>query len=98
MARYLGVHDSGHVFEKLDTGAILYPSHCMPVNELELIRDSLPAGAAVHSTESQTMSVALPVHALPNRQCAPPTLSSAQPTSTMHILPPIGTSELSRFP
>ena len=55
-ARYLGKGLHGHIVEKLDTGAICYPSHCYPYNEHELVRDSLPPGAALHSTESQTIA------------------------------------------
>ena len=54
MCRYLGRDGAGHCVQKLDTGAILYPSHCIPVNEHELIRDSMPPMAALHSVEVQT--------------------------------------------
>ena len=56
-ARYLGRDGAGHVVEKLDTGAICYPSHCTPLNESELVRDSMPAAGVLHSTETQTAAI-----------------------------------------
>ena len=55
-ARYLGFDNGAHIVEKLDTQVLCYPKHCAPVNEAEMVRNSLPAGAAHHSTTSQTSS------------------------------------------
>ena len=71
LARYLGVHGAGHVVEKQDTGAIVYPSHCVPLNEHEMVRDSLPAGAALHSIETQTIGSEFPALASPPQPRVP---------------------------
>ena len=60
-ARYLGKWGAGHIVEKLDTGVIMYPHDCEPLNESELVRDSMPAAAALHSTDSQTDGADFPV-------------------------------------
>ena len=54
VARYLCRDGAGHCVENLETRAICYPSHCSPINETELIRDSMPPSAALHSTITQT--------------------------------------------
>ena len=85
-ARYLGRDGAGHVVEKLDTGAVLYPSHCTPLNECELVRDSMPAAGALHSVTSQTSALAAGSHA--------PALAAPAPSKVSKLAQdayPIGT-------
>ena len=90
VARYLGVEGSGHVVEKLDTGKICYPSHCVPLNEHEMVRDSLPAGAALHSTESQTIGSEFPALSVPPQPRVPTSSPAPTVVPIAHELPPIG--------
>ena len=54
-ARYLGKSGAGHIVEKLDTGVVTYPHDCEPLNESELVRDSLPSGVEVPTGGSATV-------------------------------------------
>ena len=86
LARYLGRDGIGHVVENLNTSAITYPRNVTPVNEHELVRNSMPPSAALHSVKTQTATNDAPQIDMPSG--VPVTAPQQQPASSMPT-PPI---------
>ena len=70
-AKYIGRHGAGYIVKGTSTGKITYPRAVIPLNEHELMRDALPAGAAMHSTKQQTVHSDMPKPAPPRGAADP---------------------------
>jgi len=86
LAKYLGREGAGHVVEKHDTRAIVYPSHVIPINEAEFVRDAMPPSAALHTTDTQTVARDMPRASPPHAPAGASNLTGPQsPSSSLRL-------------